>query len=188
MAANDDFILELLIKHGLIQPSDMEEARRAASLNGHGPVEELVQRGLITDLDILRTTAAEAGVDMMEKIEVVPDEAVKAMPRQLAHRLAVMPIHLEGRHLRVALADPFNFDAIDTLSKELRYDIDPVVAPAEQIDQALKRHYGSASEMVQSLIGERISGDELQVKETKPARKTRPARPATTRTSSAWST
>ena len=169
MAANDEFILELLIKHGFIQPSDMEEARSAASLNGHGPVEELVRRGLITDADILRTTAAEAGVDIIEKIENVPDEAVKAVPRQLAHRLEVMPIQLEGRHLRVALADPFNFDAIDTLSKELvRFDIDLVVAPAEEIQNALKRHYGSASEMVQSLIGENGSGDALKVKETKP--------------------
>jgi type IV pilus assembly protein PilB len=164
--ANDDFILELLIKHGLIQPSDMEDARRAASNNGHGPVEELVRTGHITEIDILQTTASEAGVDLMEKIEAVPDEAVKAVPRQLAYRLAVMPISLEGRHLRVALADPFNFDALDTLSKELRFEIDPVVAPAEQIELALKRHYGSASEMVQSLIGT-YSGDKLQVKGTK---------------------
>jgi type IV pilus assembly protein PilB len=165
VAANDDFILELLIKHGLIQPSDMEDARRAASKNGHGPVQELVRNGLVTNLDILRTTAAEAGVDLLEKIDAVPEEAIKAVPRQLACRLAVMPVHLEGRHLRVAITDPFNFDAIDTLSKELlRYDIDLIVAPAEQIELALKRYYGSASEMVHSLIGT-YSGDKLQVKD-----------------------
>ena len=167
MAANDDFILELLIKHGLIQPSDLEDARRAAGKNGHGPVQELVRSGLVTDLDILRTTAAEAGVDLLEKIETVPEEAVKAVPRQLAYRLAIMPLHLEGRHLRVALTDPFNFDAIDTLSKEVRFEIDLVVASAEQIELALKRHYGSASEMVHSLIGT-YSGDKLQVKDTRP--------------------
>jgi type IV pilus assembly protein PilB len=166
VAANDDFILELLIKHGLIQPSDMEDARRASSLNGHGPVQELVQNGLVTEVDILRTTAAEAGVDLIEKIDAVPEEALKTIPRQLAYRLAVMPLQVEGRHLRVALTDPFNFDAIDTLSKEVRYDIDLVVAPAEQIELALKRHYGSASEMVQSLIGT-YSGDKLQVKDGK---------------------
>jgi type IV pilus assembly protein PilB len=166
VAANDDFILELLIKHSLIQPSDLEDARRAAGMNGHGPVEELVRGGLVTDLDILRTTAAEAGVDLIEKIDTVPDEAVKAVPRQLAYRLAVMPLHLEGRHLRVALTDPFNFDAIDTLAKELRLEIDPVVAPADQIELALKRHYGSASEMVHSLIGT-YSGDKLHVKDGK---------------------
>jgi len=168
VAANDDFILELLIKHGLIQPSDLQDARRAAAKNGHGPVQELVRSGLVTELDILRTTAAEAGVEMLEKIDAVPEEAVKAVPRQLAYRLAVMPIHLDGRHLRVALTDPFNFDVIDTLNKELRYDIDVVVAPGEQIELALKRHYGSASEMVQSLIGT-YSGDNLQVKDGRKA-------------------
>jgi general secretion pathway protein E/type IV pilus assembly protein PilB len=165
VAANDDYILELLIKHGLIQPSDMEDARRASSNNGHGPIDELVRRGLVTDHDILSTTAAEAGVDLVEHIETVSEEAVKAVPRQLAFRLSVMPLSLEGRHLRVALTDPFNFDAIDTLSKELRYEIDTVVAPADQIDQAIRRHYGNASEMVNSLIGG-YQGDELQVKET----------------------
>jgi general secretion pathway protein E/type IV pilus assembly protein PilB len=119
---------------------------------------------LITDLDILRTTAMEAGVDVIEKIDLVPDEAVKAVPRQLAQRLSAMPLNLEGRHLRVALTDPFNFDAVDTLTKELRLDIDVVVAPADQIEFALKRHYGGTGEMVQSLIGDynaniQIKGD-----------------------------
>jgi general secretion pathway protein E/type IV pilus assembly protein PilB len=165
VAANDDYILELLIKHGLIQPSDMEDARRAASRNGHGPVEELVRSGLITEHDILSTTAAEAGVDLIDKIDAVPEEVIHAVPRNLVHRLSVMPIHLEGRHLRVALSDPFNFDAQDTLIKELRgYEIDLVVAPADQIETAIKRHYGNASEMVSTLIGG-YSGDELEIKE-----------------------
>jgi len=163
VAANDDFILELLMKHGLIQPSDMEDARRAASQNGHGPVQELVQNGLITDIDILKTTAAEAGVDLLEKIENVPEDAIKAVPRHLAYRLSVMPLHIDGNHLRVAVADPFNFDAIDTLGKELRFDIDFVVSPAEQIAHALKRHYGDATDMVQMLTST-YDGDQLEVK------------------------
>jgi type IV pilus assembly protein PilB len=164
VAANDDYILELLIKHGLIQPSDMEEVRRATEGNGHGPVDELVRRGMVTRHDILNTTAAEAGVDFLEKIDAVPEEAVKAVPKQLAHRLSIMPLQIDGKHLRVALSDPFNFDAIDTLSKELRFEIDPVVAPADQIDTAIRRHYGNASEMVHSLIGD-YKGDELEVKQ-----------------------
>jgi general secretion pathway protein E/type IV pilus assembly protein PilB len=155
VAANDDYILELLIKHGLIQPSDMEDARRASSLNGHGPVDELVRTGRITALDILRTTATEAGLDVVEHIDAVGEEAVGAVPKQLVHRLGVMPISLDGQRLRIALADPFNFDAIDTLSKELtKFEIDPVVAPSEEIIAAIKRHYGSAAEMVDGLIGD----------------------------------
>ncbi len=145
MAANDDYILELLIKHGLIQPSEMEDARRASAGNGHGPVDELVRTGRITSTDIMRTTAAEAGLDMIERIETIPPEAIEVVPHQLAHRLNVVPLSYEpiNRHLRVALADPFNFDAIDTLSKELRVEVDPVVAPAEEIQNAIRQHYGA---------------------------------------------
>jgi type IV pilus assembly protein PilB len=164
VAANDDYILELLIKHGLIEPSDMEDARRASSQNGHGPVEELVRTGRVTPLDILSTTAAEAGLDLVPTIDAVSDDVVSAVPRNLAHRLGIMPLSLDGRHLRVALSDPFNFDAIDTLSKELRYEIDPVVAPADQIAIAISRYYGNASEVVNSLIGQ-YAGDDLVVRE-----------------------
>ena len=164
MAANEDFILELLIKHGRIQPSDLEDARRASSNNGHGPVEELIRSGLVTELDIIHTTAEEAGVDVQDKIENVPDEAIKAVPGQLAFRLSVMPLNLEGRHLRVALADPFNFDAIDTLRVELkRYEIDPVVAPQDQIEQALKRHYGNTEEQLSGLV-DGADGSALRIK------------------------
>ena len=144
MAANDDYILELLIKHGLIQPSEMEDARRASEGNGHGPVEELVRTGRVTSTDIMRTTATEAGLDMIERIETIPESAISAVPHQLAHRLHVVPLWVDekSRHLGVALADPFNFDAIDTLSKELRFEIDPVVAPADEIANALRKHYG----------------------------------------------
>jgi general secretion pathway protein E/type IV pilus assembly protein PilB len=163
VAANEDFILELLIKHGRIQPSDLEDARRASSKNGHGPVEELIRTGLVTNLDILHTTAAEAGVDVQEKIENISEDAVKAVPGGLAFRLEVMPLDLKGRHLRVALADPFNFDAIDTLRVELqRYEIDPVVAPQDQIQTALKRHYGNTEEQLSGLVDG--GGDALRIK------------------------
>jgi general secretion pathway protein E/type IV pilus assembly protein PilB len=157
--------LELLIKHGLIQPSEMEDARRASSGNGHGPVDELVRTGRITSLDILRTSAAEAGLDVMEKIETIPEDAISAVPHQLAHRLAVVPLWYDenNRRLRVALADPFNFDAIDTLSKELRLEIDPVVAPVEEINAAIKLHYGNSLDAVTGLIGS--AADDLIVHE-----------------------
>ncbi len=164
MAANDDYILELLIKHGLIEPSDMEDARRASSNNGHGPVEELVRTGRVTSLDILRTTATEAGLDVVEHIETVPEDVISAVPKHLVHRLGVMPVSLDGQHLRVAVSDPFDFDSIDTVSKELkRYYVDAVVAPIEEIHAAIKRHYGSLADTVDGLVGN--EGDDLVVRE-----------------------
>jgi type IV pilus assembly protein PilB len=164
VAANDDYILELLIKHGLIQPSDMEDARRASSRNGHGPVDELVRTGRVTSLDILRATAAEAGLDVVEHIDTVGEDVLGTVPKQLIHRLGVMPISLDGQRLRIALDNPFNFDAIDTLSKELqKFEIDPVIAPTEEIHSAIMRHYGTAADMVRGLIGE--GSDDLVVKD-----------------------
>ena len=89
-----------------------------------------------------RELAFEAGVEWIERIDAVPANAVDAMRRQIAYRYSAMPLGLVDKTLRVALSDPFNFDVIDGLCKELRYDVEPVLAPAGGIARAITRYYG----------------------------------------------
>ena len=119
-----------------------------------GPVQELVQNGIITELNILQTTAAEAGTEVLEKIETVPDEAVKAVPRQLAYRLAVMPPQSQGQSPPGGPGRSLQFRCHRHVEQRSCASISTRWSPRpSRIELALKRHYGSASEMVHSLIG-----------------------------------
>ena len=89
-----------------------------------------------------REIAAEAGIEWIGQIGQVSAAALEAIPRPLAYRYSVMPLELEDKRLRVALANPFDFDVIDALSKELRYEVEPVVAPSGEIVRALIHYYG----------------------------------------------
>ncbi len=162
MLANEDYILELLINNGLIEPTDAESARSAAKLNGHGPVEELVRRGLITNMDVLHTMANDAGLPVIEHIDSVPDDAVQSVPKPLVYRYGVMPLERDERTLRLAISNPYDFETIDTLQNVLKLDIESIVVPKAQIDDAIKRYYGSLDDAVNSLISG-YQGDELQV-------------------------
>ena len=76
MAANDEYVLELLVNSGLITSEDALTANASAG-NGHGPVDYLVQNGLVTREDILRTLSSDCGMDFSPKIDPIPEETLK---------------------------------------------------------------------------------------------------------------
>jgi general secretion pathway protein E/type IV pilus assembly protein PilB len=161
MLANEDYILDILINGGLINPSDAEEARSA--VNGHGAVDELVRRGMVTNMDVLRALANDAGLPAIESIGHVADDAVSAVPKNLVFRYNIMPLEVDGHSLKIAISNPYDFETLDTLHNLLKKDIESVVAPKEEIESTIKRFYGSLEESVDSMLN-KYSGDELTVK------------------------
>jgi general secretion pathway protein E/type IV pilus assembly protein PilB len=65
------------------------------------------------------------------------------VPAELAERYNVFPVELRGRVLRLAISDPLDSDAIDSLSHVLKLTIEPVIAPPDAIRLARSRYYDS---------------------------------------------
>jgi general secretion pathway protein E/type IV pilus assembly protein PilB len=160
---NEDYILEILINSGLIEASDAEEVKAAAMGNGHGPVEELIRRGIVTELDVLRAMANESGLSMLPKIEHVSDDAVASLDRAYVMRYKVMPLERDDRTLRLAISNPHDFETIDTLQGLINLDIESVVVPEDEILSAIKRFYGSIESAVGTLTGG-YKGPELELR------------------------
>jgi hypothetical protein len=140
--AKDDYILDILINGGIINPTDAETARADAAANGHSAVDELVNHGLVTHLEVLRALANDAGLPVQESIESVPDDAIAAIPGNLAARYGVMPLHIDShsRNLRLAISNPYDFETVDTLHNLLKFDIESIVVPRDEIVEAIKRY------------------------------------------------
>lgn len=163
MSGNEDYILELLINSGRIQPTDAEDARAAAAQNGSGPIDHLIRQGLVTEMDVLRTMADDAGYDAMQKIEDVNQDALMTLKPDMVQRFNVIPLDFTDSGLRVAIADPYDFDTIDTLTSVLNMEIQCVVAPRKEIESAIERFYGDLDAAVGSLLGGE-DGDELEIR------------------------
>ncbi|MEM1058814.1 MAG: ATPase, T2SS/T4P/T4SS family [Verrucomicrobiota bacterium] len=163
MTVNEDYILELLINSGRIQVTDAEDARAAAAANGHGPVKQLIRNGLITEIDVLRTMADDAGYDTVEKIEDVNQDALLAVKPEMVQRFTVIPLDFTDNGLRMAISDPYDFDAIDTITSVLNQEIQCVVAPEKEIESAIERYYGDLDAAVGALINGQ-SADEISIR------------------------
>jgi hypothetical protein len=70
-------------------------------------------------------------------------ELLASVPPELARRYRVLPIFSSPRNLRLALADPSDLDAIDSLQRLLQRDLELCVAEANQIDEFIEKFYGA---------------------------------------------
>jgi type IV pilus assembly protein PilB len=108
----------------------------------------LVEMGLIQPVDVLMTLAGMAGMKFVSLKGRTFDEAtMKSVSPEMARNAGIVPIEFNAstKQLVVAMKEPGNFAAVDTLRNMLGYKVSAVIAPAEEIDAELKEHYQAKS-------------------------------------------
>jgi len=96
--------------------------------------------------------------------EAVQRAAVEAIPVKIALHYRVMPLQVRDGSLTIAVADPQDTRLVDELRNALqeRYQIETALATEEEIEQAIKKHYGVGAETVSKLVTEQPQGLRLE--------------------------
>ncbi|MFC1453270.1 type II secretion system ATPase GspE [Verrucomicrobiota bacterium] len=148
MTSNDDYVLEILEKGGLVTPGQVEGAQAEPGEEGMTTVDLLVDRGIISENEILAEIAAQLGMELVTLEDVdIPADVREAVPSEVARRYNVMPVYKTDNTLAVALSDPLDVDAVDSLRYVLKNHVEAVVAPRGEIKVALDRYYPVESDM-----------------------------------------
>lgn len=99
-----------------------------------------------------RNGTARAQVEPYELSETNVDPSVVAMiPKRVAKTFEVIAVSMEDQKLVVAMADPFDVVAIDTIKAAVGHDVDPRSADREKILEAMEMYYGEAIDVEQSM-------------------------------------
>jgi general secretion pathway protein E/type IV pilus assembly protein PilB len=159
-AAADDFVVQLALERGLLNAGQLEAARAAiashADLTTPAPrlLDVLVQQGALTSRRVAELLAAEFGMAMAPDLSSVriTGDTLELIPRAVAARYRLLPLAREGHKLRVAIADPLDTDGIDALGHMLKLPVEPVVATAEEIAEAIDRFYGKDANTIDDLL------------------------------------
>jgi hypothetical protein len=72
-----------------------------------------------------------------------PVELLNAIPAELARRCRVLPVSISPQKLKLALADPSDIEVMETIQRFVQRDLEISVAEASQLDEFIKRLYGS---------------------------------------------
>lgn len=145
MTANEDYIVEILQDVGLITRNQAADARERGQ--GHGIVKTLIEDGVLTQEDVGRTLAAQNGMEFIDMATVVPaPDVLEAMSVEQARRYRAVPVQIRDGTLVVAISDPMDMEAADSLSFLLNRDIEFVCATPDAITKAIKEFYGGGEE------------------------------------------
>lgn len=108
--------------------------------------EALIKLRILTPEQIAEALSEHLGIPRVDfSRRYIASEAVRLVPEEMIRSHEAIPLEVEGNSLIVAMADPLNIMAIDDLQRVTGYNIQPMIATAEEIDDAYKRTTDIAS-------------------------------------------
>lgn len=141
---------DLLIEGGAINEEQLDAAlkykKAQEEKNGKDLKlgECLINMGATTDRKIAEAIGQQLRMQVVDlsKMELNPD-VVNMLKSDVLRKLVCIPIAYKDNTLTVAMADPLDYDGIDSISMITNSICEPVVAPQSQVMAALDKFFGS---------------------------------------------
>ena len=161
MTSNDDYVLQILLENQVVSQALVDSVATDAAKSGASIVDTLVRSNKIEENDVLGALAKEFGMQFLDISGLEMNDSVRALlPGELAKKFRVVPLYEQDGVLTVAMADPMNFETLDSLRSVLGKDVEGAIAPIKQIATALGMLYPDQDiDMMSGLLDE-IDSDE----------------------------
>jgi general secretion pathway protein E len=152
-------ISEVLIRHGLLTTDQGDQVRQ--QMNGHRFDKAVIEMGLLTEEQTLRTFADELGMQYVElkDFEIDP-ELLNLFPTSTIYRHSLLPLRRENGRVEVATSDPFDLEALDELSSLSNLRLEPVLARHDDVVQLIKEKLGVGGDTINELVKQKTDEDD----------------------------
>src|SRR5262249_55614321 len=136
---------EILIERGKVDPEDLDRALEIQLERGDKVGKILTDMGLIAQRDVLAALSDQLGVPLVS-IDGPPPSApeLDGLSHRFLGQCRAFPIALAEQVLTIAMADPMDFETIAAVRAFSGFDVRTVLAPEQEILDAIDRHYGEA--------------------------------------------
>jgi type IV pilus assembly protein PilB len=121
---------------------------------------------MIKEADLVRALAEQVGLEFVDLNDYnIDPTATTLLPDTLARRYRAIPIGERDGKLLVAMSDPANVYALDDIRAITNRDVQPVVATASDVEQAISKfaHMDGQVEALASQAADAIEGDDQQI-------------------------
>ncbi|HTR35065.1 MAG TPA: type II secretion system ATPase GspE [Bryobacteraceae bacterium] len=137
---------EMLIERKLITAEDLERALELQKERGDKLGKTLVDMGFIAMRDVLAALSDQLGVPLVaiDGAPVVSSETESLSPRFL-RQFRCLPLSRDDHTVTLAMADPLDVETIATVRSCTGLNINTVLAPEQEILDAIDKYYGDAA-------------------------------------------
>src|SRR5690348_8829500 len=141
MPEGHEYLGEVLVRRGVVTAERLVPLFDAVKERGQALADLLVAANVTDEAHIAQALADECGVSFMPKIDPdsVPLALVSRLPITYAKQHKIIPIAEDEETLYVAVADPFDTEAIDDVRSVFGKRVEYAVAGGEAVVNALNR-------------------------------------------------
>jgi type IV pilus assembly protein PilB len=166
-AESEAKLVSTLTESGLVEPEALDRALAYRHANGTSLLQAIDDLGVLDTSHRPAVIASKLGIPVARIEEFTVEPAVlKAIPVQVALKHRVFPLARHDGNLVVVVSDPADLEAVNTITFAVGQRVELVVAPLEDINRLIDRHFLILEE--QNLIAE-IGDDAREIRPQKPA-------------------
>lgn len=141
---NKGFLGKILIKSGLVSEEDLAVLRKQRE-GEETLIETMTRLGICAEKKIIEAIQDYLHIEYVDLKEVAcSPEVLRFLPRDLCTRNRILPIHLDSRHLTLAMADPSDLSKCDNISLMTGLKVNTVIARSEDILEKLNSVYDNS--------------------------------------------
>jgi general secretion pathway protein E len=145
---------EILIDRKLLAPEDLDRALELQKERGEKIGKVLVDLGFVAARDVLGALSDQLGVPVVTIDErPVSSPETENLPARFLRQFRCLPVALHDHTVRLAMADPLDFETISAVRNYTGLKVEPALAAEQEILDAIDRYYGQA-ERVEGETGE----------------------------------
>jgi type II secretion system protein E len=147
-------IAEILLDKGLLTAQQNDEAQALQKAEGLRLDRALIQLGMLSEKQLLEVMSEHLHLPMvnLEEIQFEP-ELLRALPARVVYRKRLVPVKRFNGTLQVATSDAFDLYSFDEIKLMTGLNIQPVLAPKDEIEKVIKTHYGLGGDTLDEMVG-----------------------------------
>ena len=125
---------EILLARGVVSEEDLEKALAEQQQTKGFLGQILLRRGVIKKRDLADALENQLGVPSIELSEVaIPSEVASYLPENMVRSYRAVPFEVSGNIMSVAMADPLNLTAIESMRLVTGMEVRTFFAPEEDV-------------------------------------------------------
>ena len=135
---------EILVIANKINKAQLDEALKIQKEEGMKLGEVLVEKGFVTEYDIIHAIEQQIGIKEVDLGNIQCDKKVlKIVPQKICDKHMLAPFGFEDGKIKVAMADPLNIFAIDDIAISTGLEVKTFIAPKKDIRKFIEVNYST---------------------------------------------
>ena len=147
--------LNIFVEQGIVDKRVVDDIMQEVSATGKSLCDVLVDYQAVTEDGYYQTIAQAIGAEFVDLSSFEPPaELLKLLPASLGQLHKAFPLGFENNVLQLALCDPLNQQTMEDIRFSIGKEVHPVVAPIYQIEDLIKKYYGTDAASLDSILAE----------------------------------